>query len=222
MTEPRDRPAPGAAPAAAEWYRDLPRSIRPHAILGLSLLAFSFAGFGVRAFRAPPAAAMLAQGSLASTGPNPIVRHLKGAMIQKILAVEGGVIATGRAIAEILPAKVPLTIEAPVARSDIGSVQVGQTGTVRLTTLNQRTTPVLAGAVAYVSPEVVAGGQDRRQRDVCIFRVALEPEASARLHGFTPLPGMPAEVMTRTTERSFAQSVAKPIVVSMSPAFREK
>jgi multidrug efflux pump subunit AcrA (membrane-fusion protein) len=122
----------------------------------------------------------------------------------------------------LLRRTVPLIIEALKARSGIDSVQMGQTAKVRLTALNQHTPPVLSGAVAYVSPDVVVDGQDRRQRDIYTTGVALEPKVIASVRGFTPLPGMPAEGMIRTTERTFAQCIARPAVESMSRAFREQ
>ncbi|MEM6423354.1 MAG: HlyD family type I secretion periplasmic adaptor subunit, partial [Pseudomonadota bacterium] len=43
-----------------------------------------------------------------------------------------------------------------------------------------------------------------------------------RVRGFVPTPGMPAEVLIQTEERTFAQYIAKPITDSMSRAFREQ
>jgi HlyD family secretion protein len=134
----------------------------------------------------------------------------------------GGVIEPGRAIAEIVPSNAPLIIEALVARSDIDSIKVGQPAIVRLTALNQRTTPVLNGIVDYVSADAVAGGPDQTSREVYVVRVELGPEELSRVRGFAPTPGMPAEVMVQTEERTFAQYIAKPIVDSMSRAFREQ
>jgi HlyD family secretion protein len=59
-------------------------------------------------------------------------------------------------------------------------------------------------------------------REVYVVRVALSPEELMRVSGFVPTPGMPAEVMVQTAERTFAQYIAKPIVDSMSRAFREQ
>jgi HlyD family secretion protein len=134
----------------------------------------------------------------------------------------GGVIETGRAIAEIVPADAPLIIEALIARSDIDSIELGQRAVVRLTALNQRTTPVLNGTVDYISADAVASGPDGVQREVYVVRVALDPGELARLPGFAPTPGMPAEVMVQTATRTFAQYIAKPIVDSMARAFREQ
>lgn len=134
----------------------------------------------------------------------------------------GGVIEGGRAIAEIVPSSAPLIIETLIARSDIDSIEVGQEAAVRLTALNQRTTPVLYGTVEYVSADAVANSPDQTNREVYVVRVELGPDELSRVPGFAPTPGMPAEVMVQTAERTFAQYIAKPIVDSMSRAFREQ
>ncbi|MBK5927726.1 HlyD family type I secretion periplasmic adaptor subunit [Rhodobaculum claviforme] len=151
-----------------------------------------------------------------------ITAPVAGTIVRLYYNTTGGVIEPGRAIAEIIPSDAPLIIEALVARADIDSVQVGQPTVVRLSALNQRTTPVLNGAVAYVSADAVANTAERRQREVYVVRVSLPPEELARVRGFSPTPGMPAEVMVQTAKRTFAQYIAKPITDSMSRAFREQ
>ncbi len=134
----------------------------------------------------------------------------------------GGVIETGRPIAEILPADAPLLIETMILRGDIDSLKLGQKATIRLVALNQRTTPVLNGHVGYVSADAITDVTNNVPREVYIARITLDPKELRRVHGFTPTPGMPAEVMIQTAERTFAQYITKPIADSMSRAFREQ
>ena len=42
-----------------------------------------------------------------------------------------------------------------------------------------------------------------------------------RIPGFSPTPGMPAEIMIQTETRTFANYLVKPVLDSMSRAFRE-
>src|SRR4029453_4230405 len=60
-------------------------------------------------------------------------------------------IEPGKPILEIVPLPDDLVIEARVRSRDIDQVQVGQKADIRLTALNQRTTPVAHGRVIYVS-----------------------------------------------------------------------
>lgn len=133
----------------------------------------------------------------------------------------GGVIETGEPIAEILPADAPLIIEAQIPRTEIDSVVTGQGATVRLVALNQRTTPVLAGTVFYVSADALLEDSTGIPQEVYLARISLTPEELNRVRGFVPTPGMPAEIMIQTEERTFAAYIAKPVVDSMSRAFRE-
>lgn len=143
-----------------------------------------------------------------------------GTVIRMNYHTPGGVIESGKGIMEILPADVPLIIEAQVRRTDIDSVRSGQKATIRLVALNHRTTPVLNGEVFYVSADALAGKQ--QDQEVYLARVRLLPGEIDRIPGFTPTPGMPAEILIQTAERTFFSYLTKPIVDSMSRAFTER
>ncbi|MGO4852990.1 HlyD family type I secretion periplasmic adaptor subunit [Phaeovulum sp. W22_SRMD_FR3] len=151
-----------------------------------------------------------------------LVAPVAGTVIRLYYHTAGGVIEPGRPIAEILPADAPLIVETLISRSDIDSVQPGQEATIKLIGLNQRTTPVLSGKVDYISADAVATGDPTSGREAYVVRASLTRDELARVHHFVPKPGMPVEVMIRTETRSFAQYIAKPIVDSMSRAFREQ
>lgn len=152
-----------------------------------------------------------------------VLAPVSGTVVRLYYHTAGGVIETGRPIAEILPDDAPLIIETLVPRSDIDSVKIGQPATVRLIALNQRTTPILGGTVEYVSADAVAQAADKpAAREVYVVRVTLPPTELSRVAHFIPKPGMPVEIMIKTEERTFAQYIAKPIVDSMTRAFREQ
>jgi HlyD family secretion protein len=134
----------------------------------------------------------------------------------------GGVIESGKPIAEILPSDAPLQIETLVPRTDIDSVRVGQPATVRLSALNQRTTPVLDGRVSYLSADAVTDTSDGIAREVYVAHIDVTSEEYSRVSSFAPVPGMPAEVMIQSQERTFFEYLVKPIRDSMSRAFREQ
>lgn len=134
----------------------------------------------------------------------------------------GGVIESGKAIMEILPSAAPLIIEAQVPRTDIDTLRAHQIATVRLIALNQRTTPVLEGEVFYVSADAITDDDEGVPQEVYVARISLSPEELERVPNFAPTPGMPAEIMIQTEQRTFAEYLARPIVDSMSRAFREQ
>ncbi|SLN75334.1 HlyD family type I secretion periplasmic adaptor subunit [Ruegeria meonggei] len=145
-----------------------------------------------------------------------------GTVVRLHYHTPGGVIETGEPIAEILPADAPLIIEAQIPRTEIDSVVTGQHATVRLVGLNQRTTPVLDGLVFYLSADSVFEDTAGAPQEVYLARISLDPDEIGRVSGFIPTPGMPAEIMIQTEERTFAAYIAKPVTDSMSRAFREQ
>ena len=50
----------------------------------------------------------------------------------------------------------------------------------------------------------------------------MPPEELDRVRGFSPTPGMPAEIMIQTQSRTFMQYLMKPVTDSMTRAFREQ
>jgi HlyD family secretion protein len=145
-----------------------------------------------------------------------------GTVIRAYYHTAGGVITTGKPIMEILPNNVPLIIEAQVLRASIDQLHEGESASIRLSALNRRTTPVLNGKVFYVSADSIEENSGSTQRDVYIVRVEIPGEEIKRIPGFRPVPGMPADVLIQTSERTFFEYLSKPVVDSMSRAFRER
>ncbi|MGZ3215257.1 HlyD family type I secretion periplasmic adaptor subunit [Paracoccus sp. T5] len=150
-----------------------------------------------------------------------ILSPVAGTVVRLHYHTIGGVIEAGKPIIEILPDDVPLIIEAQVPRTDVDSLTVGHPASVRLTSLNQRTTPVLIGRLIYVSADAIPSDTDGARREVYLARVDIAADELSRVHGFTPTPGMPAEVMIQTESRTFMQYLLKPVRDSFSRAFLE-
>ena len=77
-------------------------------------------------------------------------------------------------------------------------------------------------AVIFDLEDSVAPADKPAAREVYVVRVTLPPTELSRVAHFIPKPGMPVEIMIKTEERTFAQYIAKPIVDSMTRAFREQ
>ncbi|RDW14172.1 HlyD family type I secretion periplasmic adaptor subunit, partial [Paracoccus thiocyanatus] len=150
-----------------------------------------------------------------------IVSPVSGTIVRMHYHTPGGVIEAGKPILEILPLDAPLIIETYISRTDIDEIEIGQKAAVRMTSLNQRTTPVLQGHLVYVSADALTTETDGIAREVYVVRIDLPPSELERVRGFRPTPGMPAEVMIETSARTFAQYLIKPIEDSLSRAFRE-
>ena len=81
---------------------------------------------------------------------------------------------------------------------------------------------MLEGQVIYVSADALPDTSGPVAREVYVARVSLPADQISRVHGFTPTPGMPAEVLVQTEERTFFRYLTKPIADSMSRAFMER
>jgi len=153
-----------------------------------------------------------------------IVAPVKGVVVKLRYHTSGGVIEAGKNIMEILPLQTEVIIEVRIRPQDIDHVKAGQHAMVRLNALNQRLTPMIGGRVVYVSADAVPdekkGGQ-LAPSDIYLARIALDPKEATSIPGFTPTPGMPAEVYITTSERTFFEYVTRPIRDSMARAFRE-
>jgi multidrug efflux pump subunit AcrA (membrane-fusion protein) len=132
----------------------------------------------------------------------------------------GGIIPANATIAEIVPSKEALRIEARLSPRDIDQVRSGQSAHLHMTSLNQRTTPSLEGTVEQVSADLMR--DTAQQAEYYQVRIQLNKNAEQQLDGAVLLPGMPADVMIETERRSALSYLIKPLSDQIARAFREQ
>lgn len=131
----------------------------------------------------------------------------------------GGVIGAGDPILDIVPQNDKLVVEALVRPEDIDSVHTGLPAHVRLTGLDRRTTPTVDGAVVYVSADRLTDPKT----GVGYFRADIEVDAtSIEELGINLYPGMPAQVLIVTGERTALDYIVSPLTDRFAQAFREQ
>ncbi len=132
----------------------------------------------------------------------------------------GGVVAPGAPILDIVPEGDKLIVDARISPLDIDVVRPGLVAFVRLTALKQRTAPSLRGRVERISADALTDEQSGFQ----YFQARIEIEAAElnRLGDDELYPGMPAEVMINTGERTFLEYLFSPLGDSFGRAFREQ
>jgi hypothetical protein len=74
----------------------------------------------------------------------------QGRTCQAALPHARGVVEAGKTVMEIVPVGERLLIEVRVRPQDIDNVKIGQQATIKLTTLKERITPMIAGEVVYL------------------------------------------------------------------------
>ncbi len=145
---------------------------------------------------------------------------VSGIVVGMDVGTVGGVIKAGETMLEIVPVNDGLLIEARVQPSDVDSLSVGLPAFVRFTAFKQRTTPTVNGEVVYLSADSLI--DERTGEAYYVTRVEVSDEEVRRL-GDRPLqPGMPAEVVVETVERTALHYLVQPLMDAMVRAWREE
>jgi len=133
----------------------------------------------------------------------------------------GGVVAPGELIMEVVPTKELLVIDAKVSIQDVDSVEIGQKANILLTGFNQATTPTLTGTVDHLAADRQVDEAD----NVPFFqaKIIVPKEELARLDDDQELrPGMPADAIIVTGERTMLEYLLKPLTQSLARSWREE
>ena len=147
----------------------------------------------------------------------------KGRVNNLTVTTEGGVVAPGSQIAQIIPDGEKLIVEVRIQPQDIDKVRGGLPAAVKFPAFNAKRTPKLDGTVTVVSPAQITDNSPQSQgKPYFTAQIELPPEEIARMgREHTLVPGMPAEVFIETTPRSILSYLIKPLVDSMSLLGRE-
>ncbi|MDI1279389.1 HlyD family type I secretion periplasmic adaptor subunit [Methylobacter sp.] len=132
---------------------------------------------------------------------------------------ENGVIAPGRPILDIVPQDAELIIEAQVSPMDIDRVTVGLQAEVRFSAFKQSKTPKMTGKVIDLSADHLT--EEKTGNAYYQARIELTPESRKDLGDLQLLPGMPAEVLINTGERTLFEYLAQPASNAIARAFTE-
>ncbi len=132
---------------------------------------------------------------------------------------EGGVITPASPLMQIIPEDETLVVEAQLPPGDIDKVRVGLRAGVRFPAFNSHTTPRLEGTLARISPAEIVG-RDGRSYFTATVEIAASEIAKIG-DGHSLKPGMPAEVLIETSERSILSYFVKPLMDALARTFRE-
>jgi HlyD family type I secretion membrane fusion protein len=131
----------------------------------------------------------------------------------------GGVIPPGDEILDIVPHDDRLVVEARVLPTDIDVMPPGLPAEIVLPAYKGRTTPRLDGRVLQVSADALA--DERTGVTYYLARVEVDADELAQLDGVDLYPGMPAEALIVTGERTAFDYLVQPLRDSFHRAFRE-
>lgn len=150
-----------------------------------------------------------------------ITAPVSGTVVASRVRTLGAVIRPGDDILEIVPANDGFVIEARVPNRDIDNITYGQPASIRFSAFNQQLSNAIDGEVIHVS----ADSFEDEATGARYYRIRVRVTEEGQ-HDMTDamqlLSGMPAEVMIRTGERSFASYIVKPITDMLARAIREE
>jgi len=147
---------------------------------------------------------------------------ISGVVVDLKVNTISGVIKAGEPLLDIVPEKGKLIIEAQVNPRDRDIVKVGQDAEIRFTAFNQRITEPVSGMVTLISADSLNDtGPDGKQMSFYKAKVELLEDPTTVLDGANLYPGMQADVMIITGQRTAMQYFLKPIIKSFNRAFRD-
>jgi HlyD family type I secretion membrane fusion protein len=133
----------------------------------------------------------------------------------------GGVVGAGEVVMDVVPSATPLTVTAMIRPEDVDEVRVGMPAKVKLTGLNQRFHDSLDAKVSVVSADRITV----ERTGTAFYRVdlTLAPSELTKLKkGVEMTPGMPAQALIVTGDRSVMSFLISPITDTLEDAFREE
>jgi HlyD family type I secretion membrane fusion protein len=149
------------------------------------------------------------------------IRAPKSGIVQGIkFHTVGGVVKPGEAIMEIAPQDVGLMVNAQVSPTDIDNIVIGQRAEVRLTALNQRTTPAIYGVVVTVSGDMLT--DQRSGEPFFLSRIEIPVEERKKLGEVKLTAGMPADVLIQTGERTVLNYILRPLTDAFARGLNEE
>ena len=132
----------------------------------------------------------------------------------------GGVVAQGEPLMDIVPRGERLVVQARVDTADIDSVHPGLIAQIRMTAFNHRHLKPIEGNVVSVSADRLT--DERTGVPYYLARIELSEKSLSGLDDITLYPGMQAEVMIVTGERTALEYILRPITRSFDRALREE
>lgn len=149
-----------------------------------------------------------------------VISPVDGVIVDMQVHTVGAVIQPGERLMDVVPGNEKLVIEARVIPTDIDVVHAGLPAQVRLVAFNQRITPTVEGVVSSVSADRLT--DEATGEAFYTARIELSNPDDPRLDGLVLLPGMPAEVLIRTGERTLVQYLVSPVQQSFTRSLTEQ
>ncbi|MCA5919038.1 HlyD family type I secretion periplasmic adaptor subunit [Pectobacterium brasiliense] len=145
---------------------------------------------------------------------------VSGTVVGLKVFTEGGVIAPGQTLLEIVPDDQPVFVDARLPVELVDKVWPGLPVELQFVAFNQSTTPRVAGTVELLSADRLL--DERDGSPYYSLRVQVDEAGKRALEGLEVKPGMPVQGFVRTGERSFVNYLFKPLMDRLHLALTEE
>lgn len=143
-----------------------------------------------------------------------------GLVVNLNVHTAGGVISSGEALMDIVPVDQKLIVEAEVDPTDIDVVKIGADARIRFPAFSQRTSQPVEGEIIGVSADSILN--ERTGAYFYQAQVRIDNLAGSNLEVEQLRPGMQADVMISTGERTALEYFLNPILLSFDRALTEQ
>jgi protease secretion system membrane fusion protein len=134
----------------------------------------------------------------------------------------GGVIGPGQRVLDVVPEKEALLLEARIAPHLINSIQPGLLADVRFSSFAHSPQLVVEGKVVSVSGDLLTEQTAMGPMSYFLARVEVTPEGMKTLGRYQMQPGMPAEVIIKTGERTLLTYLLHPLTRRVASSMKEQ
>jgi len=143
-----------------------------------------------------------------------------GQVVGLVVQTLGAVVAPGQKLMDIVPNHAPMLVEARVAPQVIDRLKTGQAADIRFSAFSHSPQLTVGGRVVSVSKDLLSDPDSKQS--YYLARVEITTEGLKILGQREIQPGMLAEVLIKTGERSFFTYLTYPIVRRLAQSMKEE
>lgn len=144
-----------------------------------------------------------------------------GAVVGLQVQTAGGVVAPGARIMEIVPDDARLVLEAQIPTHLIDRIHPGMPADINLHAFTNLPQLVVSGRVVTVSASAISNPAAPQAPPYYLARVEVTPEGLKKLAGRELQPGMPADVVVKTGERTLLNYLLRPLLKRFGESLKE-
>jgi protease secretion system membrane fusion protein len=147
---------------------------------------------------------------------------VEGQVVGMTVTSTGGVVTPGQRLMDIVPKGEALLVDAKIPPHVIDKVHTGAMVDVRFSSFSNSPQLVLEGRLASLSSDVISEQTSMGVMSYYLGRVEITPEGLKALGPRVMQPGMPAEVLIKTGERSLLTYLMHPLTKRLASSMKEE